>query len=313
MILWTLLVLLVMASSNCVLDQEWGNSLVRLRLIVEKRWWVGCTGKTGYPGTVVAFDPSATNERYFLVEIDSELGARYPMHYDAVFLYADSESPNYNQFRLPSEPLLDPSAELEVTVRRRKRNPRQPQLTSPSASPKNRARRVKRARRAEVDRADAEGVAGSLLELAGAPVPESPGSPVPDSEDDNSDKDTDADTATTSAESDSDEDELWDDVLIGKTKPEDWTRVPDDEVITGRDPVAPIPYAPREGDGDEFDVKITDEELASLRDESGDIRFWKVAEFCLPRFGDMSYWDWMAGRMKNYMVHIMRTAGSQET
>ena len=102
MILLTLLVLLAMASSNCVLDQEWANSLVNLRVIVENRWWVGCTGKTPHPGTVVAFEPSATNENYFLVEIDSELDVTYPMHYDTVFLYADSKDSNYNLSTRPT-------------------------------------------------------------------------------------------------------------------------------------------------------------------------------------------------------------------
>ena len=33
-----------------------------------------------------------------------------------------------------------------------------------------------------------------------------------------------------------------------------------------------------------FQCKITDEEVAGLKDDNGDIRFMKGIEFCLPRF-----------------------------
>jgi hypothetical protein len=47
-----------------------------------------------------------------------------------------------------------------------------------------------------------------------------------------------------------------------------------------------------EGDGrgrminKDFSVKITDEELAKLREIAGEIRYEKVFQWCLPRFGD---------------------------
>ena len=69
----------------------------------------------------------------------------------------------------------------------------------------------------------------------------------------------------------------------------------------------PVPYT----DGDEeFTVNITPEEVESLIDEAGDIRFSKVMEFCLPRFddpvrGQESIWEWHAARMRNYMVYLI--------
>jgi len=46
---------------------------------------------------------------------------------------------------------------------------------------------------------------------------------------------------------------------------------------------------------------MTDEEVCDkLMDDHGDIRFYKVLEWCLPRFGDLSdkvLWDWQAERM----------------
>ena len=56
-------------------------------------------------------------------------------------------------------------------------------------------------------------------------------------------------------------------------------------------------------------MKITDEELESLKDDNGDIRYYKVFEWLLPMFGPdgkTSFWEFLAARMRNYMVHIIR-------
>ena len=45
----------------------------------------------------------------------------------------------------------------------------------------------------------------------------------------------------------------------------------------------PIPFTDT---NENFTVNITSEEVESLKDEAGDIRFHKVMEFCLPRFND---------------------------
>ena len=67
--------------------------------------------------------------------------------------------------------------------------------------------------------------------------------------------------------------------------------------------VDPITYTGNE----EFAVKITDEEVEQLKDENGDIRFHKVIEWCIQKFDGESYWEWLAARMRNYMVHLMAT------
>ena len=58
-----------------------------------------------------------------------------------------------------------------------------------------------------------------------------------------------------------------------------------------------------------FSVDITPEEIEKLKDPSGDIRFHKVLQWCLPRFGeddDQILWDWQAERMNNYMAYIVK-------
>ena len=68
--------------------------------------------------------------------------------------------------------------------------------------------------------------------------------------------------------------------------------------------VSPITYT---GEKEQFDVKLTEEELDQLMDASGDICYHKVVEHLLPRFGDETFWEWVAARMRSYTTHIIRT------
>ena len=66
-----------------------------------------------------------------------------------------------------------------------------------------------------------------------------------------------------------------------KTKPENWTVLKD-----GKDGriVEPIPHI---SEYEENSVKLTNEELAGVKDDNGGICFSKVMEFCLS-----SFWSW---------------------
>ena len=81
-----------------------------------------------------------------------------------------------------------------------------------------------------------------------------------------------------------------------KTPACEWSRVEDG---VGR-VIEPI-----ERDGDEeFSVKITDEEVESLKDDGGEIRYEKVFQWALPKYGDnddQSIFEFQAARMRNYM------------
>ena len=73
------------------------------------------------------------------------------------------------------------------------------------------------------------------------------------------------------------------------------------EMIGGGRPIKPIEW---EGGDEEFTVKITNEEVKMLMDERKEIRFEKVFQWCLPRFGDdddQSLFKFQAARMRNYM------------
>jgi len=102
-------------------------------------------------------------------------------------------------------------------------------------------------------------------------MPALPGSPASAS----SHNDTDCETV---ASNESDEYTIY-----TRTDPEDWTCLKNGTL--GRT-IDPVPYT---GDSEEFSVNITEEEVRDkLMDEHGDIRFYKVLEWCLPRFGDLN-------------------------
>ena len=71
-------------------------------------------------------------------------------------------------------------------------------------------------------------------------------------------------------------------------------------------PVEPVPFC---GDGEEFAQNITDQELESLKNEMGEICYWKVYEWMLPIIDGISFFDWLAARMRNYMTHLIKDAG----
>jgi hypothetical protein len=95
-----------------------------------------------------------------------------------------------------------------------------------------------------------------------------------------------------------DEIETEDGTLYSLTPTEDWTRV-GIEGDGGRT-IDPIEWS---GD-DKFSVNITDEEVKQLMDDNKEIRFEKVFEWLLPRFGDgndETLFEFQAARMRNYM------------
>jgi hypothetical protein len=65
------------------------------------------------------------------------------------------------------------------------------------------------------------------------------------------------------------------------TPTEEWTQVDDDD--NNGCTINPIEWT---GGDEEFSVNITDEEVNTLKDDDKEIRYEKVFEWCLPRFGD---------------------------
>jgi hypothetical protein len=87
-----------------------------------------------------------------------------------------------------------------------------------------------------------------------------------------------------------------------RTPTSEWNKVEiEDGKNQGGRQIDPIQWTGEEVEA----VNITDEEVDSLRDASGEIRFEKVFEWCLPRFGDdnkTTLFEFQAARMRNYMT-----------
>ena len=102
-----------------------------------------------------------------------------------------------------------------------------------------------------------------------------------------------------------------------KTVPTRWTDLKND----GKDgrTIEPIPFTGESEESEEFSVKITDEELAGVKDDNGDIWFSNVMEFCLicfdcdvlgngafgPERPPLGLWEWQVNQVANYMFYFI--------
>jgi hypothetical protein len=97
-----------------------------------------------------------------------------------------------------------------------------------------------------------------------------------------------------------DEIETEDGTLYSLTPTAEWSRVDDNQ--DGGRTIDPIEWM---GGDEEFSINITDAEINSLKDENGEIRYEKVFEWALPRFGsgddELTLFEFQAARMRNYM------------
>ena len=85
-----------------------------------------------------------------------------------------------------------------------------------------------------------------------------------------------------------------------------WTEIFQDTNNPEVPDMAPIPFT---GEREEFDVDITEEEINSMKDSNGTIRFiMDVMRWCLPRFdnGETDLFTWQAQQiMSNYLRHVL--------
>ncbi|OEU05936.1 hypothetical protein FRACYDRAFT_257320 [Fragilariopsis cylindrus CCMP1102] len=87
-----------------------------------------------------------------------------------------------------------------------------------------------------------------------------------------------------------------------RTPPTEWTKIELEAGLNeGGRTIDPIEWT---GEKEE-PVNITDEEIESLKDSDGEIRYGKVFEWLLPRFGEdknETLFEFQAARMRNYMT-----------
>jgi hypothetical protein len=108
--------------------------------------------------------------------------------------------------------------------------------------------------------------------------------------------------ASSSEEEDTSDEEL-DCTIYTRTEPTEWRRIAGR--VVARE-ILPIPFT---GANELFTPNATEEDVESFKDENGDIRYERVFEWMLPRFGEnreITFFEFVAARMRNYMVHIQR-------
>ena len=115
-------------STPLQIDPQWAQTLVSLPMSVPEHWWDGCKGNTLFKCRIVGVNCRDTSERYFVFECEdddddysNDEGQRFPMRYDAVYHYADSDHANYSKFNLPVIPPAAPLPNETVRVRRKRK------------------------------------------------------------------------------------------------------------------------------------------------------------------------------------------------
>ena len=98
---------------------------------------------------------------------------------------------------------------------------------------------------------------------------------------------------TAAAEEEEEEGSIPDDVLIEKSDPKDWVLLTEGD-RKRRPNIEQIPYQPRYGEDEDFDICLSIPELEQIKDEHGDIRYEKVHEFLLPEIDGVKYYAWLA-------------------
>ena len=84
---------------------------------VPAHWWAGSSGNNESLGQIAGVNFSDDFQRYFLLELDGEKGAHYPMQYNAVSLYAYKDAPCIHNYNVPTHVIRNPT-DVIAQVRR---------------------------------------------------------------------------------------------------------------------------------------------------------------------------------------------------
>ena len=276
-------------STSFAIDREWAASLRGLRMNVPDDWWPGFTSNNLNGGVIARVDLDIATNNHFQLELDNEPGSFYAMRYDAVVRYADETHRSFSSFRLPAHALSDPANEAVVVEDVDEDDDDEDDFLTPPPA-RNKRRRLQKKQTTINPDSRMFGEEG---------------------------------TADGGMADDANEQAAIDEVVVparrrrcgrvaaapvgtGRrtfvmTKPGDWTKL--NAANPGR-PIDPIPFT---GLNEFFGVNMTDAEMESMKDKNGDIRYNKIFEWMLPTFGDTveSFWEFVAGRMRSYMTHLM--------
>ncbi len=261
---------------------------------VPNSWWNGYKkdDATMNAGTIVGVDFDAPLSNYFQLKCDGEI---YAMRYDAVYLYADVNHVDCKNFTLPPDALANPASEDVVIAPVQKKRHKismwrldddddsddnnsedDNYFAMPKKHNNNARKRTHKKRKTTIN---PDLVVGAEFENEGTA--------------DMGDKEGGDDGM------DDDDGPMVEPRKYGLTAAKDWTV----HATGGGHSIEPVPYT---GEAEVFGVKLAEGDLEKMRDTHGVIRFHLVLEWLLPTFGEVGFYEFIAGRMRNYMIHIMK-------
>jgi hypothetical protein len=88
---------------------------------VPKNWWLqsswaGQKGSDKNRGTLTCYNPDEKNDTYFMLEIEREPGAEYPIQYNGVLKYTNNKYSNFGKYCLTFVPVLDPVQDTRAII-----------------------------------------------------------------------------------------------------------------------------------------------------------------------------------------------------
>jgi hypothetical protein len=275
-------------------NKEWVISLIGIPMQVLNSWWKGYKkdDKRLNAGTIVGVNLNAPQSNYFQLEC---VGKIYAMGYDAVYLYTDVNHVDYRKFTLPPDAPTNPANKDKVIApiqKNRKKNSmcrldfnddddndddNNDYFETPKKCNNNASKQRHKKRKATINH---NFVLGAEFGNEGTANVDNE-----DRGDDNMDNDNGPMGEPLKN--------------YGMTMAKDWMMHTEGR---GR----PIQSVPHTGDSEFFQIKLTDGNLDKMRNEHKAIRFHKVFEWLLPMFGKTGSYKFIAARMRNYMIHIIR-------
>jgi len=311
------------------IDSEWAEALVGLRLNVPNSWWPGFVDG----GLNRGRNLDALNAFHFKVKLDNELGAHYTMRYDSILLYADEGQPGFSHFHLPmlcpgnpndemvrvrvligknggtmvdddfiDKEIVDGDEDVDFFDSRNDAVNDANDAADGSYSEGAPATKEKRKKGATKKMGGKRATKrNKTCQLNNTTI-------NPDLVLQSGKRDTDGEEGNTDGYSGGDDDsnsdnDFFEEKRYKKMKAKNWTKHTDGR--PGRE-IHPIPFG---GMAETFRPKVSEEELKGFTDEHGDIRFCRIYEWMLPSFDGVSFYKFLAARMRNYMLHIIKEKG----
>ena len=96
-----------MEHNERIIDPEWADTLLGLRVALPNHWWKGFRGNRLHQGRLVLFLENTNQWQFVLDDVNDD--NHYPLNYAGVCEYADAEAGTYANYNLPPVPVYLPA------------------------------------------------------------------------------------------------------------------------------------------------------------------------------------------------------------